>query len=153
MSPYQDQVIVVNDNNNNKEVVVTTSKQKKNILYSGIIFIAIVGTTLMIPRYRDPKKVGTWDEGSLTNLHSATTTECPPCHFPASITINHSICQQVCYRTAAKQYERTPGGWNNDWCAGTYVSYSKVTTGHGEMSLACIFITPNFCSSISDNKL
>jgi len=160
-SLYQDQVIVVNDNNNNNEVVVTTSKQKKNILYSGIIFIAIVGTTLMIPRYR--VHVRRLDEGSLTNLRSATTTDtdkdkCPPCYFPAS-TISSgssSVCQQVCYDTKAERGRDLTdwgiGHYKPNWCAGTYVTTKEVLVGKGEFRDACIFITPNYGSSIFDKK-
>jgi len=144
MGPYQiiPAVVVVNNNDDNvvspttnttSDVVVVTSKQKqnKNILYRGIVVLAIIGMSLMISmkgrggggegKYltTTERDTLTWHYGSLTYLRSSssatptttgTGTTCPTstrtCDFPTSLmmsTQTNQFCSQFCFDTAAEQ--------------------------------------------------
>jgi len=120
MSPYQHQnipAVVVNNNGNegqglissNAPTSVITSKQK-NVLYGGVLFLAIVAVTMMISMkggvggkaLTDPEKEEfNQGYGSLTNLRTTTKT-CPPCEFPTSTNFGHG-CDQICHNTKANQ--------------------------------------------------
>jgi len=130
---------VVNNNDDNNvspttttsDAVVTSSKHQKNLLYRGIVVLAIIGVTLMISMKgrggggegkdltTTERDTLTWHYGSLTYLRSSssatptttgTGTTCPTstrtCDFPTSLmmsTQTNQFCSQFCFDTAAEQ--------------------------------------------------
>mmetsp|Transcript_50578 Transcript_50578/g.56513 ORF Transcript_50578/g.56513 Transcript_50578/m.56513 type:complete len:156 (+) Transcript_50578:66-533(+) len=114
MGPYQNiPAIVINDNDDDTDSNATLSKKhkKKNILYSGMMFLAIVGVSLMLSMKGgggQGNKDGRHDGSSLTNLRTitdtvtVTDTTCPPCDYPTS-SQGRGVCRQVCHNTKEEQ--------------------------------------------------
>mmetsp|Transcript_50576 Transcript_50576/g.56509 ORF Transcript_50576/g.56509 Transcript_50576/m.56509 type:complete len:157 (+) Transcript_50576:66-536(+) len=113
MGPYQNiPAIVINDNDDDTDSNATLSKKhkKKNILYSGMMFLAIVGVSLMLSMKGgggQGNKDGRHDGSSLTNLRTITDTvtvtdTCPPCDYPTS-SQGRGVCRQVCHNTKEEQ--------------------------------------------------
>mmetsp|Transcript_29025 Transcript_29025/g.33379 ORF Transcript_29025/g.33379 Transcript_29025/m.33379 type:complete len:156 (-) Transcript_29025:313-780(-) len=112
MGPYQNiPAIVINDHDDDHDSNETLSKKhkKKNILYSGILFLAIVGVSLMLSMKGGGtgNKDGGHGGSSLTNLRTITDTvtvtdTCPPCDYPTS-SQGRGVCRQVCHNTKEEQ--------------------------------------------------
>mmetsp|Transcript_24392 Transcript_24392/g.27227 ORF Transcript_24392/g.27227 Transcript_24392/m.27227 type:complete len:157 (+) Transcript_24392:120-590(+) len=151
MGPYQNiPAIVINDHDDDTDSKATLSKKhkKKNIRYSGMMFLAIVGVSLMLSMKGGGKgnKDGRHGGSSLTNLRTIAITDtvtddtCPPCDYPTSHQGSPGKCQQVCYNTKEEQAQATEHLFANRGiyratCTGTFI---KLTSGQRH---ACVFNT------------
>mmetsp|Transcript_29021 Transcript_29021/g.33374 ORF Transcript_29021/g.33374 Transcript_29021/m.33374 type:complete len:153 (-) Transcript_29021:183-641(-) len=139
MGPYQNiPAIVINDHDDDHDSNETLSKKhkKKNILYSGILFLAIVGVSLMLSMKGGGKgnKDGRHGGSSLTNLRTIAITDtvtddtCPPCDYPTSHQgKSPGICRQVCYNTKEEQTQALNSHPHNhpEACTGTFIMIGK----------------------------
>mmetsp|Transcript_29026 Transcript_29026/g.33380 ORF Transcript_29026/g.33380 Transcript_29026/m.33380 type:complete len:156 (-) Transcript_29026:313-780(-) len=150
MGPYQNiPAIVINDHDDDHDSNETLSKKhkKKNILYSGILFLAIVGVSLMLSMKGGGtgNKDGGHGGSSLTNLRTITDTvtvtdTCPPCDYPTSHYGYHRhLCRQVCHNTKEEQTQASDplSHYSPTACTGTFI---KCGDKHPDCK-ACVFDT------------
>mmetsp|Transcript_47538 Transcript_47538/g.48371 ORF Transcript_47538/g.48371 Transcript_47538/m.48371 type:complete len:225 (-) Transcript_47538:281-955(-) len=153
MGPYQNiPAIVINDNDDDTDSNATLSKKhkEKNILYSGMMFLAIVGVSLMLSMKGGGgkgNKNGGHGGSSLTNLRTITDTvtvtdTCPPCDYPTSHQGSPGKCQQVCYNTKEEQAQATEHLFANRGiyratCTGTFIRFGHL---HPDFT-TCVFDT------------
>mmetsp|Transcript_47539 Transcript_47539/g.48373 ORF Transcript_47539/g.48373 Transcript_47539/m.48373 type:complete len:154 (-) Transcript_47539:281-742(-) len=135
MGPYQNiPAIVINDNDDDTDSNATLSKKhkEKNILYSGMMFLAIVGVSLMLSMKGGGgkgNKNGGHGGSSLTNLRTITDTvtvtdTCPPCDYPTSHYGYHrNLCRQVCHNTKEEQTQASDplSHYSPTACTGTFI--------------------------------